>query len=160
MCASAWAFTLWGDPTLKLPSPPPPRDALPGVQRQVKDDVIVLSRPAEMYEPMKTEKHFARSWPNGRLAGLVTAGEDEDTHQLVPLLFAEVRLAPPAAGRVPQLLSRVPSRNWVFVWDARRASGYLLVVPPARERGDLRFEVRGGSDGAAALQLTQPPFVA
>jgi len=141
---SAWAFTLWGDPTLKLPRPQPPRDALPGVQQQVKDDVIVLSRPADMYEPMKTEKHFARSWPNGRLAGLVTPGEDEDTHQLVPLLFVEVRLTPPAVGRVPRLLSRVPERNWVFVWDGRRASGYLLVVPPARERGDLRFEVRWG----------------
>ena len=27
---SAWAFTLWGDPTLKLPKPDLPRDTLPG----------------------------------------------------------------------------------------------------------------------------------
>ncbi len=140
---SAWAFTLWGDPTLKLPHPEPPRDALPGVRHQVKNDVILLARPEERYEQMKTEKHLARMWPNARLAGLVTkAGEDEDRN-LVPLLFAEVRLTPPAPGRTPHLRSRVPSNNYVFVWDGRRDTGYLLALPPARERerGDLRFEV-------------------
>jgi hypothetical protein len=141
---SAWAFSLWGDPTLKLPRPDPPRDALPAVSHRVKDDVVVLARPEEMYERMKTEKHLARSWPNGRLAGLVTkAGENED-HHLVPMLFAEIRLTPPAAGRVPRLVGRVATNNYVFVWDARREAGYLLVVPPARERGDLKFEVRWG----------------
>jgi hypothetical protein len=140
---SAWAFSLWGDPTLKLPHPERPRDALPAVTHRVKEDVVVLTRPDEMYERMKTEKHLARSWPNGRLAGLVTkAGENED-HNLIPMLFAEVRLKPPAAGRVPRLVgSRVATNNYVFVWDARREAGYLLVVPPARERGDLKFEVR------------------
>jgi hypothetical protein len=140
---SAWAFTLWGDPTLKLPRPDPPRDALPAVRQQVKDDTIVLSRPADMYERINTEKHTARSWPNGRLAGLVTR-PDEDDRQLVPFLFAEVRLSPPAAGRVPRLESRVPANNYVFAWDGRRGSGYLLVIPPARERGELKFEVRWG----------------
>jgi len=141
---SAWAFTLWGDPTLKLPLPDPPRDALPGVHHQVKGDLVSLVRPDEKYEQMKTEKHLARTWPNARLAGLVTkAGEDEDRH-LVPLLFAEVRLTPPAAGRVPKLNSRVSANNYVFVWDGRRDCGYLLVVPPSRAHGELLFDVRWG----------------
>ena len=85
-----------------------------------------------------------RQSPNGRLAGLVTrAGEDEDRN-LVPLLFAEVRVTPPVAGRVPRLRSRLSSQNYVFVWDSRRDVGYLLVLPPSHERGDLRFEVRWG----------------
>jgi hypothetical protein len=140
---SSWAFTLWGDPTLKLPRPDPNRDALPSVRHEVKDGTIVVTRPADMYERMNTEKHTARSWPNGRLAGLVTR-VDEDDRQLVPFLFAEVRLSPPAAGRVPRLQSRVSANNYVFVWDGRRGSGYLLIIPPGRERGELKFEVRWG----------------
>jgi hypothetical protein len=138
---SAWAFTLWGDPTLKLPSPELPRDTLPGVRHAVKGDTIVVERPEEMFERMKTSKFTARGWPNGRLAGLVTE-VDVDTRQLVPFLFAEVRLTPPAADRAPRLLSRVPDNNWVFVWDGRRGCGYLVIVPPSRQRGELRFEVR------------------
>jgi hypothetical protein len=140
---SSWAFTLWGDPTLKLPRPGPPRDALPAVRHQVKDDTIIVTRPPDMYDRINTEKHTARSWPNGRLAGLVTR-PDEDDRELVPFLFAEVRLSPPAPGRVPKLQSQVRASNYVFVWDARRGSGYLIVIPPARERGELKFEVRWG----------------
>jgi hypothetical protein len=138
---SAWAFTLWGDPTLKLPRPTPPADALAGVRHSVRDGAITLTRPKEMYERINTEKHTARSWPNGRLAGLVTPTGEVDERQLVPFLFAEVHLTPPAPGRVPHLDSRVPERNYVFVWDGRRDCGYLLVIPPARLTGALKFEV-------------------
>jgi hypothetical protein len=141
---SSWAFTLWGDPTLKLPRPEPPPEALAAVRQQVKEDVITVTRPPQMYERVNTEKHTARSWPNGRLAGLVTKTGDEDERQLVPFLFAEVRLSSPVAGRAPRLESRVPGNNWVFLWDARRRCGSLLIMPPARERGELRFEVRWG----------------
>src|SRR5581483_6114800 len=110
---SSWAFTLWGDPTLKLPRPDAPRDALPAVRHQVKDDTIIVTRPADMYDRINTEKHTARNWPNGRLAGLVTR-PDEDDRQLVPFLFAEVRLSPPAPGRVPKLQSQVRASNYVF----------------------------------------------
>jgi hypothetical protein len=141
---SSWAFTLWGDPTLKLPRPDQPRDALPAVRQQVKEDVITVTRPPQMYDRVNTEKHTARSWPNGRLAGLVTKTGDEDERQLVPFLFAEVRLTPPVAGRVPRLESRVPGSNWVFLWDARRRCGSLLIIPPSRERGELKFDVHWG----------------
>ena len=30
----------------------------------------------------------------------------------------------------------------IAYWDERRESGYLLVLPPARERGELKFDVR------------------
>jgi hypothetical protein len=141
---SAWAFTLWGDPTLKLPKPELPRDTLPGVSREVKDGVLTLARPEEMYEKMKTENHYGRIWPNSRLAGLVTKPDKDEDRRLIPLLFAEVKLTPPAAGKVPRLVGRVPGNSYSFVWDARREVGYLLVVPPTRQTGDLRFEVRWG----------------
>jgi Peptidase family C25 len=141
---SAWAFTLWGDPTLKLPKPELPRDSLPGVRHEVKDGVLVIVRPEAMYEKMKTENHVGTIWPNSRLAGLVTKAEKDADHRLIPLLFAEVKLSPPAAGRVPSLVGRVPANSYAFVWDARRESGYLLVVPPTRQSSDLKFEVRWG----------------
>jgi hypothetical protein len=59
----------------------------------------------------------------------------------VPFLFAEVPLSPPEPGRVPHLESRVPEKNYVFVWDGRRDCGYLLVIPAARLTGALKFEV-------------------
>src|SRR5439155_17174198 len=39
---SAWAFTLWGDPTLHLPEPDHPGNALPVVHHEVHGNVIVL----------------------------------------------------------------------------------------------------------------------
>jgi hypothetical protein len=141
---SAWAFTLWGDPTLKLPKPELPRDTLPGVRHEVKDGVVTIVRPEEMYEKMKTENHVGTIWPNSRLAGLVTKAEKAEDHKLVPLLFAEVKLSPPTAGQVPHLVGRLPANSYAFVWDARRELGYLLMVPPTRKTGDLKFEVRWG----------------
>ena len=139
---SAWAFTLWGDPTLKLPRPEPARDALPFVRHEVQGNEIVLAWPEQKYERVTTAKYAAQTWPNARLAGLLTAGGDEEGRQLVPFLFAEVRLSPPTPGLAPRLRSTVREKNWVFVWDDRRGAGYLLVIPLLRERREARFEVR------------------
>ena len=42
---SAWAFTLWGDPTLKLPSPQTPKDALPRIRTETVGNVITILLP-------------------------------------------------------------------------------------------------------------------
>jgi hypothetical protein len=42
---------------------------------------------------------------------------------------------------VPHLRSALPRNNWVFTWDARRGSGYLLAAPRAKDRDELRFTV-------------------
>jgi hypothetical protein len=144
---SAWAFTLWGDPTLKLPPNELPRDAMPAVTTRVKDGttvkdgLITMTLPEETYPRVTTTKYTSRTYPNARLAGLLTESGDEDIRQLVPFLFAEVKMTPPERGRVPHLWTKIPIRNWVFVWDARRSSGYLLVIPPARERAEVTFDV-------------------
>jgi len=138
---SAWAFSLWGDPTLKLPRPAPPADALPPVRCEIKDNSIFLSRPEAGYPEVKSEKYTARMLPNGRMAGLLTKGIDEESKVFVPFLFAEVKLTPPAAGKTPQLKTRVNERSWVFIWDARRSCGYLLVIPPARASTIMPFDV-------------------
>jgi Peptidase family C25 len=139
---SAWAFTLWGDPTLRLPRPAPPDGALPAVRHQIKNDRVVLTLPEKMYEGVKSVKYETRAWPNARLAGLTTHDDGDGLRQLVPLVFAEVRLTPPGPGKTPRLQGKLADRRWVFVWDDRRACGYLIVVPPGDGRRELRFDVR------------------
>ncbi len=139
---SAWAFSLWGDPTLRLPLPAVPEGSLPPVRHEVKGKTITLSVPEKAYDPVKSEKFQARMWPNARLAGLLTRDEEGDERHLVPLLFMEVALPKVPADRTPTLHGRLSEKNWVFLWDARRRSGYLLVRPPSREQRELRFSVK------------------
>jgi hypothetical protein len=135
---AAWAFTLWGDPTLTLPLPAPGPDALPPIRHSVKGDRIVVHLPAEPHPPIITARYVAQTWPNARLAGLLS-GTEGDT--LVPLVFCEVALPAAPADKSPQLHSKLPEANWVFCWDSRRRTGYLLVRPRARDQGEIRFQV-------------------
>jgi hypothetical protein len=138
---SAWAFTIWGDPTVRLPAPQPPADALAPVRHEVRGSSIYLSLP-EMQHPKAVTNGFqAQMLPNGRLAGLLTRPDDEDERQLVPLLFAEVHLPKAPKDKTPRLRSRLPERNWEFLWDARRRSGYLLVTPREKDGKEIRFRV-------------------
>jgi hypothetical protein len=139
---SAWAFTLWGDPTLKLPKPKPPADELPAVRHKVRGTTITFSLPKEKYERVTKSRFTAQSWPNSRLAGLLTESGEEDTRRMVPFLLAEVHLPPPVPGQTPRLHSKLRDKNWVFLWDARRQTGYLLVIPPSQERATLRFDIQ------------------
>lgn len=137
---SAWAFTLWGDPTLKLPRPSPAVDALKPLKHSVSGDTITLALPQASYEEVQRPPYRAKLWPNGRLAGLITRGEEDDK-RLVPFAFAEIHLPNAPGGKAPRLTSRLPESRWVFQWDGRRRTGYLLVAPGPREGQDLRFRV-------------------
>ncbi len=139
---SAWAFTLWGDPTLTLPKPEAAQNALPAVTTEVHGNTILLKLPDRHYDPVKVGKYEARLLPNSRLAGLITSSkEEEDMRMLVPFLFTEVRLPNAPEGKTPHLHGRLPERNWVFLWDARRKAGYLLVTPRGRDTEEVRFRV-------------------
>src|SRR5262249_50707304 len=46
---AAWAFPLWGDPTLRLPPPDRPASARPAVRHEVAGNVIALDVPAQTY---------------------------------------------------------------------------------------------------------------
>jgi hypothetical protein len=138
---SAWAFTLWGDPTLRLPLPHPPDGALLPVQHEVQGNTIVLKLPPEHHDKVTTAKYQAEMYPNGRLAGLCRKEDNEDGLPLVPFVFAEVSLPHGRADQVPELHSRLPSSHWVFSWDARRRCGYLIAVPRSRDCEELRFSV-------------------
>src|SRR5207248_2584126 len=120
---SAWAFTLWGDPTLRLPLPEVPEDALPPVRHTVRGNTITLALPTTAHDKATTSKYKAQMLPNGRLAGLISKDEDDEHKPLVPFVFAEVALPHAAAGKKPELHSRLPSRRWVFCWDERRRCG-------------------------------------
>ena len=139
---AAWAFSLWGDPTLKLPTPPrSATPARPPVRHTVRGNVIRLKLPTAKHDKVVSSSFRAEPHPNGRLAGLVRKEKDSDARPLVPLVFAEVHLPKAPKGRTPRLSSRLPSKNWVFNWDARRRCGYLLAVPRAKDREELRFSV-------------------
>jgi hypothetical protein len=137
---SAWAFTLWGDPTAKLPRPPAPEGALPHVRAEVARNTITLKLPEKGYPAVKRPPFQAQMYPNARLAGLITR-EGEDERRLVPFLFAEVALPKAPPGKRPVLKSALPSSRYVFNWDARRSVGYLLTMPRAKDETELRFTV-------------------
>jgi hypothetical protein len=139
---AAWAFTLWGDPTLQLPLPERPACARPAVRHEVLGNTIVLDVPAQTHDPVQTDKYQATIPANARLAGLLRKEKNEDDRKpLVPLVFAEVHLPRARAGQAPSLTSRLPSSRWVFCWDERRRCGYLLASPRPQDTGELRFHV-------------------
>jgi hypothetical protein len=137
---SAWGFTLWGDPTLKLPEPLRPTDALAPVRHQAHGDTIVITLPEAFHESVDTARFQARLPPNARLAGLVTQEPEETEKTLVPVVFAEVALPQAPDGKTPRLHGRLPENHAVFCWDARRRVGYLLALPGSG-RQELRFQV-------------------
>jgi hypothetical protein len=138
---AAWAFTLWGDPTLKLPRPLAPDEPREPIRREIHGRTILLSLPPEPHDKVKSARFQAQMAPNARLAGLVRKDGDADGQPLVPLVFAEVHLPKVPAGQTPKLRSKLPESNWVFNWDARRRCGYLLVAPRSRDTEELRFRV-------------------
>ena len=142
---AAWTFTIWGDPTLTMPKPVPPKDALPALTCEVVKDRITLTLPEKRYPPTEVAPYKAEMWPGGRLAGLFTTN-DEDARLLAPLAFAEVALPLAKDGHTPRLTSKVPGRNWVFRWDARRRVGYLLVAPREKDADGIEFRVKWEPD--------------
>jgi hypothetical protein len=160
---AAWAFTLWGDPTVKLPRPQPGESFLAPVRHEVNGHTIVVDLPEESHAAVKTEKYQIAMAPNARLAGLVRKQTSEDRHPLVPFVFAEVHLPRARPGQVPRLKSRLPSSHWVFCWDERRRCGYLLVTPRANDKKEIRFNVEwqaqtalGDPDSALGQTLAEP----
>jgi hypothetical protein len=138
---SAWAFTLWGDPTVRFPAPRLPPDHLEGVRHKVQGQTLIVSLPEERHMKVVTAKYQAEIRPNIRLAGLCSKEGEDECHRLIPLAFVEVELTGVPAGATPCLHSRLPTEAWVFLWDRRRGCGYLLVRPRASDHGDIRFHV-------------------
>jgi hypothetical protein len=138
---AAWAFTLWGDPTVQLPHPTPPDGALSSVRHRVRGNTISLSLPEAAHDRVVTVKYDTAMHANGRLAGLLTKREEAEGHHLVPLVFAEVALPSAPAGKMPHLHSRLPASRYVFCYDRRRGCGSLLLMPRASDEGELQFHI-------------------
>src|SRR5207247_2612067 len=138
---AAWTFTVWGDPTLKMPKPASLQDSLPALKCAVVNNKLSLTLPEKRYPSTDVAPYHAEMWPGGRLAGLFTA-DGEDTRRLAPLAFAEIALTDAKGGLTPRLTTRLPSRNWVFRWDARRRVGYLLAIPREKDASGIEFTVR------------------
>ncbi|HEY1378835.1 MAG TPA: C25 family cysteine peptidase [Gemmataceae bacterium] len=135
---SAWAFTLWGDPTLRLPAPPTPDEPAESSRCRVRGDTITLTVPPTAGAE-ESGKYRVPYRPNARLAGLVRPAADDD-RRLVPFVFAEVKLPDGPAGATPRLETKLPDSAWTFVWDARRRAGYVLALPHEGAH-EVRFRV-------------------
>jgi hypothetical protein len=138
---SAWAFSLWGDPTLRLPRPEAAENSLACVRHEVHGNTLVLKLPDTAYPKVTTGKFQAEMRPNARMAGLLSGRADDDGRYLVPFVFAEVHLPKAPPGQTPRIRSRLPSKQWVFTYDRRRQAGYLLVTPRPRDQHELRFHL-------------------
>jgi hypothetical protein len=136
---AAWTFTYWGDPSVKLPRPAPREDALAPLKFEASKSLITLTLPAQRYPATEVKPYRAEMWPGGRLAGLFT--KEEDARNLAPLAFAEVNILDGPPGKTPHLSSKVPGRNYIFEWDARRKVGYVLLLPRERDAGNIEFKV-------------------
>ena len=157
---SAWAFTLWGDPTLRLPLPESPETSLPVVRHEVHGNSIILFQPAQAYDPVAVNPYRSQMLPNGRLAGLVQRDGGSAQRRLARLLFAEVHLPKAPQGKQPRLHSRLPSDRYVFSWDPWRRCGYLLADPRATDKGELHFQVHWettASVGTEAESVVRSP---
>jgi Peptidase family C25 len=138
---SAWAFTLWGDPTVQLPHPEVPDGALAPVHHVVKGNDIIVTLPAEVHDEITSAKYLAVVPANARLAGLVRKQDMLDQHKLVPFTFAEVNLPQAVPGKTPKVHTKLPETHWVFCYDDRCQRGYLLVTPRTSDHGELRFHL-------------------
>ena len=137
---AAWTFTYWGDPTLKMPRPTPREDALTPLKYESSRSLITMTLPEKRYPATEVKPYKAEMWPGGRLAGIFTP-DGEDARNLAPLAFAEVSILNGPADKVPHLSSKVPGRNYIFEWDARRKAGYLLLLPREKDVGAVEFKV-------------------
>jgi hypothetical protein len=149
---SAWAFTLWGDPTLRLPAPAAPTDALPPVRCDVDGDQVTLRAPERNYAKITSGKYQVETPPNARLAGLIRREAEDEPASLTPFWFAEVHLTGGRPGQSPVLHGKMPANHWVFAWDGRRECGYLLLAPRATDGKQVRFRVEWRDDETAAAE--------
>ncbi len=138
---AAWAFSLWGDPNIKLPRTTPPEGALASVRHHVRGNTISVELPHATHDKVISVRYLTEMRANARLAGLLSKQEEQEAHRLVPLVFAEVHLPAAPAGKTPHLHSALPASRWVFCYDARRQTGYLLAMPRAVDNDALRFHV-------------------
>lgn len=138
---AAWTFALWGDPTSRLPAATPPATALPRLRTVATKNTITMQLPEQKYPTTEVMPYRAEMYPGGRLAGLYSFEGEDEGRTLVPLAFAEVAIPDAPAGKTPRLSSRLPARNYVFEWDARRKVAYILVLPRDKDTEDIEFRV-------------------
>lgn len=146
---AAWTFCLWGDPNARLPAPTPAPNALPRLRSTGNKSAITLKLPEQKYPTTEVMPYRAEMWPGGRLAGLYSFEGEDEGRSLIPLAFAEVAIPDAPAGKVPHLSSRVPSRNYVFKWDARRKVAYILLLPREKDVAEVEFRVHWDAPPAA-----------
>jgi hypothetical protein len=138
---TALAFTLWGDPTLELPLPPVPEPTKAPITHKLHGHTLTISLPQERHAKVETAHYQTQIQADARLAGLLAKTKGDEKHPLIPLIFREIHFPKAPADKTPYLHGRVPASNWVFTYDARRRTGYLLIRPRAQDVEEIRFTV-------------------
>jgi hypothetical protein len=121
-------FSLWGDPTWEPHGNAPAPPALEGVRAVRAGPRVELHVPALWLKESRAGPYLADVPMDGELAGIYTTKPGKsDQRQLVPLYFAMLPIDDWHGEAGPQLSSRLPSAEWVSLWDPRNRWLYLLV---------------------------------
>jgi hypothetical protein len=137
---TAWAATLWGDPTQAMPIGKAARGDAGVVTHRVRENTLTI-RVAGARRDVRSAGYQADVWSTAHLAGLVRKTALGQLPNLVPLVFAEVPMPNGPGGKQPRLSTRLADNRWVFCWDARRLVGYVLAMPRTGKDAELRFHI-------------------
>jgi hypothetical protein len=157
---AALAFTLWGDPTLKLPL----KTGRPGVKPiawEATPQELKLTIPPQRLREVAVDDYFARPAPRTMYAGLLLRLPDTKKRELKDLYFHTV--AVPAG----QHHACKPGEGWdvVSLYAPRSRTLSVLArpdwdkVPPPPRRGTFAFRLEGNAagclDSSRASELTR-----
>jgi hypothetical protein len=137
---TAWAATLWGDPTQPMPHGKSGSVESAADTHRVDGNTLTVRVGGSRHD-VRSPGFQADIWANAHLAGLVRKPAPGQLPNLVPLVFAEVPLPLGPTGKVPRLRTRLADNRWVFCWDDRRRVGYLLAMPRSGKTAELTFQI-------------------
>ena len=136
---AAWTFTVWGDPTLKMPKPVPPKDALPALKCEIVQNRIAMTLPEKRLPGRR------KSPPTGPRCGRADGSvvwpftlDEENARQLAPLAFAGDSIRKTLKdGHTPRLTSKVPGKNSGYS-SGTRQGGFPVPSSSYRARRTIK----------------------
>jgi hypothetical protein len=130
-------FSLWGDPTWRLPKSPARPTDTEVVRGTVNGNLIELQIPQTFAPAVKVGDYTAEIPLSAKLAGMYEWESEEHTgRQLPPLYFAVIPLPNWNSANEPRITSPLARNRWSSLWDPQSRWLYLLVQSSTRNEHD------------------------